>query len=234
MGAGAWCAGFAAVWIAGSAIAQQRPADAHAVLGTSSTIAAPLPLASSPTSRKDLGVGIQELTFADGSVYRGTLRAGVPHGHGTYESPLFRYEGDFDAGRKQGLGEYRWVHGDRYEGGFRDDQPDGRGRYVFANGDLYEGEVHKGEIRGRGRYRSAEGDEFEGDFARGLPEGRGVLLFSNGDRYVGEMRAGRMQGFGRYTTREGDRIEARFAGGRAQGIGQVQEIACRNGARRAN
>jgi len=186
----------AALWLAGAAAASTE-GPAPPVLGTSSTIAAVQPAASRATVRQDLGAGIYELTFTDGSVYRGTMRGGIPHGHGTYESALFRYEGDFDAGRKQGLGEYRWPHGDRYEGRFRADQPDGTGRYMFANGDVYEGEVREGEIRGHGRYRNARGDEFEGDFAHGLPEGRGTVRFSNGDVYVGDMHEGRMHGFGR-------------------------------------
>ena len=67
-------------------------------------------------ARREAGDGRIEIRFSDGSIYTGTARGTVPQGHGEYRSDAFRYEGDFDRGRKQGLGIYEWKSGDRYEG----------------------------------------------------------------------------------------------------------------------
>jgi hypothetical protein len=168
---------------------------------------------------REISPGVRELTFADGSIYRGAVRGANLHGRGEYVSKAFKYEGDFNDGLKQGRGVYTWENGDRYEGNFAEDRPDGRGRYQFANGDAYEGEVKAGVIVGRGSYATKGGDVFDGSFAGGKPHGVGVYRFASGDRYEGEMSQGVMQGRGRYFAKSGDRIEAPFVQGKPQGIG---------------
>jgi hypothetical protein len=168
---------------------------------------------------KEIAPGVRELTFADGSVYRGAVRGSTLHGKGEYVSKTFKYEGEFNDGLKQGHGVYEWDNGDRYDGSFAGDRPDGKGKYKFANGDAYEGEVKQGVIAGRGIYVARNGDTFEGPFTNGKLDGVGVYKFSNGDRYEGEMHEGIIQGTGRYYTRSGDRIEGTFVDGKPNGIG---------------
>lgn len=183
---------------------------------------APAPAAGKPPDLlpgREIAPGVREVTFADGSTYRGALRGSSLHGRGEYVSKAFRYEGEFSEGLKQGQGVYAWENGDRYEGSFANDRPDGKGKYRFANGDAYEGEVRAGVITGRGTYVAGNGDVFEGSFANGKPHGVGIYRFASGDRYEGEMDQGRMQGRGRYFARDGDRIEASFVDGKPQGRG---------------
>jgi hypothetical protein len=168
---------------------------------------------------REIAPGVRELTFADGSVYRGAMRGASLHGHGEYVSKSFKYEGDFNDGLKQGEGTYVWENGDRYQGHFSADRPDGKGRYQFSNGDTYEGDVQLGVILGRGTYVNKNGDTFEGSFTNGKPNGVGVYRFASGDRYEGEMVQGKMQGKGLYYTKAGDRVQAPFADGRPQGKG---------------
>lgn len=172
-----------------------------------------------PIPGREIAPGVRELTFADGSIYRGAMRGASLHGKGEYISKSFKYEGDFNEGLKQGEGTYVWENGDRYQGHFSADRPDGKGRYQFANGDAYEGDVQLGVIVGRGAYTTKSGDTFEGSFANGKPNGVGVYRFATGDRYEGEMAAGVMQGRGRYYTKSGDRVEAPFVDGKPQGKG---------------
>jgi hypothetical protein len=167
---------------------------------------------------REVAPGVRELTFADGSIYRGAVRGSTLHGKGEYVAKSFRYEGEWSEGIKQGRGVYTWDNGDRYEGTFSGDLPDGTGAYRFGNGDAYEGEVRRGVISGRGIYVARNGDRFEGPFTNGKLEGVGVYRFSSGDRYEGEMHEGRIQGTGRYYTRDGDRIEGPFADGKPHGI----------------
>ena len=167
---------------------------------------------------KEIAPGVRELTFADGSIYRGAVRGSTLHGRGEYVSKAFKYEGEWNDGLKQGQGVYVWENGDRYEGAFAGDRPDGKGKYHFANGDAYDGEVKQGVIAGRGVYVARNGDTFEGPFSNGKLEGVGVYRFASGDRYEGEMHEGRIQGSGRYYARNGDRIEGTFADGKPNGL----------------
>jgi uncharacterized caspase-like protein len=177
------------------------------------------PPKADPLPGREIAPGVRELTFADGSIYRGAMRGANLHGKGEYVSKSFKYEGEFNEGLKQGEGTYVWENGDRYQGRFTADRPDGRGKYSFANGDAYEGEVQGGVIVGRGTYASKNGDVFDGSFAGGKPNGVGVYRFASGDRYEGEMQQGTMQGRGRYYAKNGDRVEAPFAEGRPNGRG---------------
>ncbi len=172
-----------------------------------------------PVPGKEIAPGVRELTFADGSVYRGAMRGASLHGHGEYVSKSFKYEGEFSEGLKQGEGTYVWENGDRYVGHFSADRPDGHGRYQFANGDTYEGDVQLGVILGRGTYTTKGGDTFEGSFAGGKPNGVGVYRYASGDRYEGEMVQGKMQGKGLYYSKNGDRVQAPFVDGKPQGKG---------------
>jgi hypothetical protein len=177
------------------------------------------PPKADPLPGREIAPGVRELTFSDGSIYRGAMRGANLHGKGEYVSKSFKYEGEFNDGLKQGEGTYVWDNGDRYQGHFSADRPDGRGKYQFANGDAYEGEVLGGVIVGRGTYASKNGDVFEGSFSGGKPNGVGVYRFASGDRYEGEMRQGTMNGRGRYYSKNGDRVEAPFAEGRPHGKG---------------
>jgi hypothetical protein len=201
------------------AVASPKPAPPPAVPPASPALPSPPPAKPDPIPGREIAPGVRELTFADGSVYRGAMRGASLHGKGEYLSKSFRYEGDFNEGLKQGEGTYTWENGDRYQGHFASDRPDGRGRYQFANGDAYEGEVQLGVIMGRGNYASKNGDVFDGSFENGKPHGVGVYRFASGDRYEGEMDAGRLQGRGRYYSKNGDRVEGAFVDGKPQGKG---------------
>ena len=187
-----------------------------------STAALPAPATAGkpdPIPGREVAPGVRELTFADGSMYRGAMRGASLHGKGEYVSKAFKYEGEFADGLKQGEGTYIWENGDRFQGHFASDRPDGRGRYQFANGDAYDGEVKLGIIAGRGSYTSKNGDVFDGSFSGGKPHGVGVYRYSSGDRYEGEMDMGRPHGRGRYYSKNGDRFEVAFVDGKPQGRG---------------
>ena len=213
--------------------APEKPADKVAALAPATVPEKPLALPADrvavpapppapkadPLPGREIAPGVRELTFSDGSIYRGATRGATLHGKGEYVSKSFKYEGDWNDGLKQGEGTYTWENGDRYQGHFAADRPDGKGKYQFGNGDAYEGEVQAGVINGRGAYVSKNGDVFEGSFQQGKPHGVGVYRFASGDRYEGEMQAGNMQGKGRYVAKNGDRVEGPFAGGRPHGKG---------------
>jgi hypothetical protein len=201
--------------------AASRSASPAAPAPQTAALPAPATTAGKPDQipGREIAPGVRELTFADGSTYRGAMRGASLHGKGEYVSKAFKYEGEFSEGLKQGEGTYVWENGDRYQGRFASDRPDGRGKYQFANGDAYEGEVKLGIIAGRGSYASKNGDVFDGSFSAGKPHGVGVYRYASGDRYEGEMDMGRPHGRGRYYSKNGDRFEVAFVDGKPQGKG---------------
>ena len=203
-----------------STVAARPAASLQAAVPSTAALPAPAtPAKPDPTPGREIAPGVRELTFADGSIYRGAMRGASLHGKGEYVSKAFKYEGEFSEGLKQGEGIYVWENGDRYQGRFASDRPDGSGKYQFANGDAYEGEVKLGIIAGRGSYISKNGDVFDGSFSNGKPHGVGVYRYSSGDRYEGEMDMGRPHGRGRYYSKNGDRFDVAFVDGKPQGRG---------------
>ena len=200
-----------------------KPAEAKAEIVA---IAVPAPPAAAPAPKprddqpgKEIAPGVREVTYSDGSIYRGAMRGIQLHGKGEYTSKAFKYQGEFKEGLKQGEGTYEWDSGLRYEGEFDADRPNGKGKFRFPNGDTYEGDVKAGVVAGRGIYVTKGGDRIEGSFADGRANGSGIYRFASGDRYEGEMVAGEPRGKGRYFSKSGDRIEGQFVGGRPQGNG---------------
>lgn len=188
--------------------------------------ATPVPAAVSPprppvdlTPGREIAPGVREVTYDDGSIYRGGLRGTRLHGSGEYESKAqgFKYRGEYQDGNMHGKGNLSFASGDNYEGEFADNRPHGKGVYKFANGDSYIGEMKAGVINGRGLFTTKAGDTIDGSFIDAKATGKGVYKFVSGDRYEGEMVQGRLTGKGVYFAANGDRIEGDFVDGKPTG-----------------
>jgi hypothetical protein len=70
---------------------------------------------------------VRELTFADGSVYRGAMRGRNLHGKGELIAKAFTYEGEMRLGQPAGRGVFWFVDGTRFEGVFEDGLARARG-----------------------------------------------------------------------------------------------------------
>ncbi|MDX2219313.1 MAG: caspase family protein [Burkholderiales bacterium] len=188
--------------------------------------AAPVPAAATParppvdlTPGREIAPGVREVTYDDGSIYRGGLRGTRLHGSGEYESKAlgFKYRGEYQDGNMHGKGNLTFASGDNYEGEFADNRPHGKGVYKFANGDSYVGEMKAGVISGRGLFTTKAGDTIDGNFVDAKATGKGVYKFVSGDRYEGEMVQGKLTGKGTYFAANGDRIEGDFVDGKPVG-----------------
>ena len=107
--------------------------------------------------------------YADGSEYQGEWQDGKRHGIGTYISPT----------------------GTRYEGEWKDDGANGHGVCHYADGMKYDGEFESGERHGKGILISPEGDRYEGQFKYDLVHGEGIYIWGDGVRPEGEFREGK-------------------------------------------
>jgi len=107
--------------------------------------------------------------YADGSEYQGEWQDGKRHGIGTYISPT----------------------GTKYEGEWENDEASGHGVCHYADGMKYDGQFENGERHGKGVLISPEGDRYEGQFKYDLLNGEGIYIWGDGVRSEGEFREGK-------------------------------------------
>ncbi|MGQ5524437.1 hypothetical protein ACUHMQ_14415 [Chitinimonas sp. PSY-7] len=115
-------------------------------------------------------------------IYSGSCnREGLAEGRGIAESDAARYEGEFRAGRKHGVGVKTWkASGDEYRGGFYDDYRQGWGRYLWGTksqwpGEAFEGEFVKDKRHGYGAYFWPNGDKFQGKWQDDVRYGQSIM-----------------------------------------------------------
>jgi hypothetical protein len=98
------------------------------------------------------GEASSKLTLPDGTVYTGTLRDGVPDGHGYFLYPNGnQYEGEVRMGRRDGTGEMAYARGDDYKGEWKNGKRDGTGVLVYMLGGRYEGPWKNDKPCGQGK-----------------------------------------------------------------------------------
>lgn len=134
------------------------------------------------------------------------------------------YSGDFQRGRRTGIGICYYPGKIVYRGQWKNDLPHGTGTMANADGQEQSGFWENGKLiqaegptdparlaqapekeekclsgncyNGLGVYQSADGRRYEGPFKQGKPHGKGIYYFPNGERYEGFMQAGYLHGKG--------------------------------------
>ena len=122
-----------------------------------------LPLAA--MARTDCRVLDPELA----GIYSGGCRDGLAEGYGDAKGRA-EYRGMFHLGRKHGKGVKIWPSGDRYEGEFLADRKDGVGTYTWSSkgpsaGESYSGAYVDDRRQGYGIYLWPAGDRYAGQWA---------------------------------------------------------------------
>ena len=77
------------------------------------------------------------------------------------------YQGEWDDGKRNGLGITFWVSGER-------------------TGNSHEGEYEEGTANGKGICNYVNGDRYEGEFRGGYRSGKGTYFWKNGNWEEGE------------------------------------------------
>ena len=129
-------------------------------------------------------------------------------GEGVYEDEIGRYEGQFQAGYKEGngqlfykegkifrglfsmnsciAGELTLEDGTRLDGEWRSDSKfSGSGTISYPNGDFYSGSWSNLIPNKVGKMEYKQGKTYYGEWLRGLMHGTGTLEYVNGDVYQG-------------------------------------------------
>jgi hypothetical protein len=173
--------------------------------------------------------------------YKGEVTSGKkPNGVGTL---IYlngdKYIGEFDDGRKDGLGTYTWSNHEnmeKYVGEFTNGEFGKKGKIYYKSGQIYEGNIYDDYSYGKGVMTLTDGSKYEGVWSRRKDDkiskweikgydkdgeiildiqegiGKGTYTWSNGDMYVGEFKDGKRNGKGAYTFGKGDFEGNRYVG----------------------
>lgn len=163
----------------------------------------------------------QGVCYAEGTLYIGEMKDGLPHGQGKYYTLRGEeYVGNSVFGALDGLVFYRNVGGDRgklyYDNGVLKDKKlkqllaydganglENASEIHFADGDFYVGEVDEnGKMNGYGTLYGRAGRKIKGCFLNGRIHGVGYIKFSSGDIIEGLFYHGVAQGFCVKTTKD--------------------------------
>ena len=79
----------------------------------------------------------------------------------------FRYDGDWQAGVRQGQAVASWSDGTTYTGTYVNGLREGKGDLVQPDGFKYSGDWNAGQMEGQGIATYPEGDVYEGSFVAG-------------------------------------------------------------------
>ena len=103
-----------------------------------------------------------ELTYSDGRKYEGGQTNRIPHGTGVMTFPNGnKYRGQFNFGKKDGLGEEDLLGGGKYIGEYKNDFFHGKGACYYKTGNIVSGTWSNSVLVGVGDYTSASGEKFK-------------------------------------------------------------------------
>jgi hypothetical protein len=137
------------------------------------------------------------LQFADGQIYRGSVREGQRHGWGTNKWPDNgqTYSGEWSHNSRCGMGTHTWKD-KTVTGMWKDGHLHGQVYFQWDNGAVYDGNAVNGKKEGRGVSTLSDGSVHNGHFAKGKEEGFGTLIRPDGAKYRGQFRKGLKDGYG--------------------------------------
>jgi hypothetical protein len=107
---------------------------------------------------------VRTFKFPNGSIYKGTLRNGLPHGWGqvVHAEDDSVYTGHWEQGVKVGFGEIKFEDGTRHIGEFRAN-PEGYGIHWSHDGNIFLGQFRQG-VNILGKMILPNGNTYDGVF----------------------------------------------------------------------
>src|SRR5262249_4127054 len=124
----------------------------------------------------------------DGSVYKGALLDGIPHGKGQCSGPQWfadgrRYVGEFKMGVPEGEGELFWPNQDHYKGTYShaNDGRHGRVKMTYTTGGGDDGDWDRDQTHGQGEleFGDEENTIYKGAWDHGAMHGHGEIRTKN-------------------------------------------------------
>jgi hypothetical protein len=159
-------------------------------------------------------VGPVDLSFEDGSSYKGGIRNGTFDGQGQFLSvDGWNVQAAFTKGKPTKTDTFTSSRGDTYTGQILEVRPDGEGTFTSIDGWNYSGQWKNGMPEGRGVFTFPDGSTYSGNFVSGLAEGQGEYLGGAVWEYSGEFYGGYRQGRGVMTLGDGTELSGQWDSG---------------------
>lgn len=136
------------------------------------------------------------ILYTNGDSYTGQILA-----HGTGKMVYSNgdvYEGEFDMGKRNNKGTYKYINGEKYCGQWKDNMHQGQGIFTYKTGDVYNGEFFENKRHGRGDMLFEGGARYKGLWSQGKCNGLGIMTTSKVE-YNGEWRNNLYNGNGTLT-----------------------------------
>ena len=114
--------------------------------------------------------------YKNGDKYRGMFKDGRPCGSGVMKYNFSipgpngsdheeaTYEGQFKAGKREGLGTMTWADHSVFVGVWKNDMRH-KGEIKFSNGNCYRGEFQNDQLHGNGKLLMSSGVIYDGVFS---------------------------------------------------------------------
>mmetsp|Transcript_16443 Transcript_16443/g.31154 ORF Transcript_16443/g.31154 Transcript_16443/m.31154 type:complete len:494 (+) Transcript_16443:1452-2933(+) len=170
--------------------------------------------------------GFAKITWANSAnntirIFEGEFNHGKRHGIGTLEEKNgYRWEGYFECDKFHGPGTLRKANGEVLKGTWKNGKLHcEKGSISYANGDKYEGVIHYGKIHGgMGHFTYKCGGTYTGQFHLGIKHGIGTRHFYDKTKYCGEFDSGKLSGIGAITYKNELDQKIKYSGGWKDGL----------------
>ena len=164
-----------------------------------------------------------QVTYPDGTIYKGHLIDGKKNGYGEYtNSGGSVYEGEWKGDKKNGQGKMVYKDGSSYDGEWKDDKIEGYGTIIWANGNKYIGNLVNNQPEGQGASYYPNGNKAaEGNYKNGRFDGKLTFYYENGKiSYSGDWKIGKKDGTGTLFNEDGFKLyEGEFKNDAMEGQG---------------
>lgn len=129
------------------------------------------------------------------------------------------YYGQYNKGKRQGIGQCIWPDGSKYTGEWSADKMNGKGRLVTSDGDMYEGDFLNGMREGKGKLVLKDGKtSYSGGWENNQRDGTGIQKYPDGGEFTGTFKRGVRHGPGVYKNKsKAFKMKGNWKNGKRQG-----------------
>nr|XP_009492073.1 PREDICTED: radial spoke head 10 homolog B2-like [Pelecanus crispus] len=174
-------------------------------------------------------------TWNDGSVYEGSIKNGLRHGFGFFNSGTrpVSYIGYWYKGKRHGKGTiyYDQEHTSWYSGDWVNNVKEGWGMRCYKSGNIYEGQWEKNVRHGKGRMRwLTANQEYMGQWLYGIQHGYGTHIwflkrmtasqYPLRNEYIGDFVNGERHGHGKFIYASGAVYDGEWVCSKKHGKGK--------------
>ena len=161
------------------------------------------------TSRGYSGKAVAQ--YPNGDTYEGEFMDGTRESRGIYRyaATVEKYDGEWRANRKHGIGRMTYAKAGEYNGFWENGRRHGEGVFTYTNGDVYSGWWKFGEKEGTGCYTFKNGMKLYGDWVNGSIT-KGKWIYPNGMYYVGQFENNKPKGEGQWVFKNGNTLTGEY------------------------